>query len=114
VDVQLWAIRAWRPRNTHIYERFLEGLEEEKYLILEQLNDANERERENLQLVRDLQQQIRFNVNGRSQLIGIVALCFMQANLQAVWLLHPEIGRGTLCQSAVPLVYFAGVPHGSI
>jgi hypothetical protein len=67
-----------------IYERFLEGLEEEKYSILEQLNDANERERENLQLVRDLQQQIRLNVNGRSQLIGIVALCFMQANLQAV------------------------------
>lgn len=42
-------------------------LEEEKHTILQQLNDANETERNNVQLIRDLEQEVRSNVNGRSQ-----------------------------------------------
>jgi hypothetical protein len=51
-----------------------ERLEEGKYSMLQQLNDANERERKNLQLIRDLEQEIRLNVNGR-----------LQADLISVW-----------------------------
>jgi hypothetical protein len=31
------------------------------------LNDINEREKKNLQLIQDLKNEIRFNVNGRSE-----------------------------------------------
>jgi hypothetical protein len=42
-----------------------ERLEEERYLILQQLNDANEREKRNMQLIQDLEQEIRHNVKAR-------------------------------------------------
>jgi hypothetical protein len=44
-----------------------ERLEEEKYSILQQLNDANEREKRNLQLIQNLEQEIRHNFKRRSE-----------------------------------------------
>lgn len=44
-----------------------EHLEEEKYSVLQQLNDTNERDKKNLQLIRELEQEIRLNVNRNLQ-----------------------------------------------
>ena len=44
-----------------------EHLERENHSVLLQLLDGNERDKKNLQLIRDLEQEIRLNANGRPQ-----------------------------------------------
>jgi hypothetical protein len=41
--------------------------EEEKYSILQQLNDTNEKEKRNLQLIQNFEQEIRYNFKKRSE-----------------------------------------------
>jgi len=44
-----------------------ERLKEESSLVLQKLNDANERRRKDFQIIRDLEDEIRLKTNGRSQ-----------------------------------------------
>jgi hypothetical protein len=44
-----------------------ERLKEENLSVLQQIKDATEREKRNLQLIQDLEQEIRHKVRGRSE-----------------------------------------------